>query len=127
MMNKFEKEISSVLKKMKNIFPKKQSEKKQLSGQSSSIRSRYEADEKSKADLFFEESLTKASTLIARRTRSNIAAREVDVKGKKGKVFQGFKSRYLMTLIQMRIQLKKNLENLKKKSNNLLNKLRLYE
>ena len=32
-----------------------------------------------------------------------------------------------MTLIQMRIQLKKNLENLKKKSNNLLNKLRLYE
>ena len=29
MMNKFEKEISSVLKKMKNIFPKKQSEKKQ--------------------------------------------------------------------------------------------------
>ena len=127
MMNKFEKEISSVLKKMKNIFPKKQSEKKQLSGQSSSIRSRYEADEKSKADLFFEESLTKASTLIARRTRSNIAAREVDVKGKKGKVFQGLKSRYLMTLIQMRIQLKKNLENLKKKSNNLLNKLRLYE
>ena len=127
MMNKFEKEISSVLKKMKNIFPKKQSEKKQLSGQSSSIRSRYEADEKSKADLFFEESLTKASTLIARRTRSNIAAREVDVKGKKGKVFQGLKSRYRMTLIQMRIQLKKNLENLKKKSNNLLNKLRLYE
>ena len=127
MMNKFEKEISSVLKKMKNIVPKKQSEKKQLSGQSSSIRSRYEADEKSKADLFFEESLTKASTLIARRTRSNIAAREVDVKGKKGKVFQGLKSRYLMTLIQMRIQLKKNLENLKKKSNNLLNKLRLYE
>ena len=127
MMNKFEKEISSVLKKMKNIFPKKQSEKKQLSGQSSSIRSRYEADEKSKADLFFEESLTKASTLIARRTRSNIAAREVDVKGKKGKVFQGLKSRYLMTLIQMRIQLKKNLENLKKKNNNLLNKLRLYE
>ena len=127
MMNKFEKEISSVLKKMKNIFPKKQSEKKQLSGQSSSIRSRYESDEKSKADLFFEESLTKASTLIARRTRSNIAAREVDVKGKKGKVFQGLKSRYLMTLIQMRIQLKKNLENLKKKSNNLLNKLRLYE
>ena len=52
-MNKFEKEISSVLKKMKNIFPKKQSEKKQLSGQSSSIRSRYEANEKSKADLFF--------------------------------------------------------------------------
>ena len=127
MMNKFEKEISSVLKKMKNIFPKKQSEKKQLSGQSSSIRSRYEADEKSKADLFFEESLTEASTLIARRTRSNIAVREVDVKGKKGKVFQGLKSRYRMTLIQMRIQLKKNLENLKKKSNNLLNKLRLYE
>ena len=114
MMNKFEKEISSVLKKMKSIFSKKQSEKEQLSGQSSSIRSWYEADEKSKADLFFEESLTEASTLIARRTRSNIAVREVDVKGKKGKVFQGLKSRYRMTLIQMRIQLKKNLENLKK-------------
>ena len=127
MMNKFEKEISSVLKKMKSIFSKKQSEKEQLSGQSSSIRSWYEADEKSKADLFFEESLTEASTLIARRTRSNIAVREVDVKGKKSKVFQGLKSRYRMTLIQMRIQLKKNLENLKKKSNNLLNKLRLYE
>ena len=53
MMNKFEKEISSVLKKMKSIFSKKQSEKEQLSGQSSSIRSRYEANEKSKADLFF--------------------------------------------------------------------------
>ena len=53
MMNKFEKEISSVLKKMKSIFSKKQSEKEQLSGQSSSIRSWYEANEKSKADLFF--------------------------------------------------------------------------
>ena len=53
MMNKFEKEISSVLKKMKSIFSKKQSEKEQLSGQSSSIRCRYEANEKSKADLFF--------------------------------------------------------------------------
>ena len=53
MMNKFEKEISSVLKKMKSIFSKKQSEKEQLSGQSSSVRSRYEANEKSKADLFF--------------------------------------------------------------------------
>ena len=53
MMNKFEKEISSVLKKMKSIFSKKQSQKEQLSGQSSSIRSRYEANEKSKADLFF--------------------------------------------------------------------------
>ena len=77
------------LKKKKNIFSKKQDEKKQLSGQSSSTRSQYEADEKPNADLLFEESLTKASTPVARRARCNIAATEVDVKGKKSTVFQG--------------------------------------
>ena len=79
----------AIWKKKKNIFSKKQDEKKQLSGQSSSIRCRYEADEKSNADLLFEESLTKASTPVARGARSNITATEVDIKGKKSTVFQG--------------------------------------
>ena len=38
---------------------KKLGQKEQLSGQSFSIRPCYEADEKSNADLLFEESLTK--------------------------------------------------------------------
>ena len=48
-------------------------------------------------------------------------------RAKKGTVIQDLKSRYHMTLIQMRILLKKKMENLKKKINNLLNKLRLDE
>ena len=79
-VNELEKENTSVLKNMKIIFSKKQDEKEQLRGQSSSIRSRYEADEKSNADLLFEESLTEASTPIARKTGSNIAATEVGQK-----------------------------------------------
>ena len=83
-VNEFEKENSSVLKKkMRSIFSKKRDEKEQLSGQSSSIRFWYKAYEKPNADLLFKENLTKASTPVARRTRSNIAATEVDVKGKK--------------------------------------------
>ena len=38
-VNEFEKENTSVLKKMKSIFSKKQDEKEKLSGQSSSVRS----------------------------------------------------------------------------------------
>ena len=75
-MNELEKENTSVLKNIKIIFSKKQDEKEQLRGQSSSIRSRYEADEKSNADLLFEESLTKTSTPFAQKTGSNIAATE---------------------------------------------------
>ena len=78
-------------KKWKVFFLKNKITKEKLSGQSSSFRSRYEADEKSNTDLFFEENLTKASTPIGRRTSSNIAATEVDAKVKKRCGFSGFK------------------------------------
>ena len=70
-------------KKWKVFFLKNKITKERLSGQSSSFTSRYEADEKSNAELFFKENLTKSSTPIDRRTRSNIAATEVDAKLKK--------------------------------------------
>ena len=109
-------------KKWKVFFLKNKITKERLSGQSSSFTSQYEADEKSNAELFFKENLTKSSTPIDRRTRSNIAATEVDAKVN-GAAFQGLKSRYRMTLIQMR----NKTSNLKKKINSLLNKLRLNE
>ena len=90
-VNEFEKENTCVLKKMKSIFSEKQDEKEKLSGQSSSIRSRHEADKKRNANLLLEESLTKALTPIARRTRSNIAAAKVDIKCKKRYGLSGFK------------------------------------
>ena len=78
-------------KKWKVFFLKNKIIKERLSGQSSSFSSRYEADEKSNAELFFEENVTKSSTPIDRRTRSNIAATEVDAKVKKRCGFSGFK------------------------------------
>ena len=70
--------------KKRKVFPlKKQDEKEQLTGQSSSIRFWYKAYEKSNTDLLFKENLTKASTPVAPKTRSNIVTTEVDVKGKK--------------------------------------------
>ena len=115
-------------KKKKKVFSlKKQDEKEQLSGQSSSVRFWYKAYEKSNTDLLFKENLTKASTPVARKTRSNIAATEVDVKGKKRSVSLGLESTYRLIVTQMKIWLQKNMGNLKKKINNLLNKLRIDE
>ena len=85
-------------KKWKVFFLKNKIKKEQLSRQSFSFRSRYEAGEKSNADLFFEENLTKASTPIGRGTRSNIAATEVDVKGKRRCGFSSFKKQIMYDL-----------------------------